>query len=219
MRYPKLIFCGLLLLAGHAALGTPVVCSLGYGDSTCVPALQASAEPQPQCSNAAGWTTSAPAAWEGSHWSQPICTYQAPQSCPTGTLQLSAATWNGTSWVGPTCQAAAPTTPADEKNACATALGVSAGSMVGPLTGTGLDQFDSVISYYSDMGWIAGGPVMPSGTPGSPATNDMFYQSGDPVTAFCWVQPGSTTVTGAEGYGWCSPNGGAASCGGGGVGN
>jgi hypothetical protein len=111
-------------------------------------------------------------------------------------------------------------TPLDEKNACAAALGVSAGSLTGPVTGSGKAQFDAIIARDTAIGFFNNGIDVITGTPGSPAMNDMFYPSGEfPTSSFCWVQPGTTTVTGKEIYGWCSPNGGSASCGGGGVGN
>ena len=132
---------------------------------------------------------------------------------------VSAPVWTGSSWTTPVCQPIAAT-PLDEKNACAAVMRTSAGQLSGPLSGSGLDQYNDIIAKFTDMGFYWNGVNVTTGTPGSPATNDMFIVSGEyPNSDFCWVQPGTTTVTGTAVYGWCSPNGGVVSCGGGGVGN
>lgn len=97
--------------AAQPAFSAPTVCSYGYGDSTCVPALSAPAQTPTTCSTQPGWTTTAAAVWQGYRYSAPQCLYQAPQTCPANTTQLTAATWNGSSWDGPTCQPIAATPP------------------------------------------------------------------------------------------------------------
>ncbi|WP_429482497.1 hypothetical protein [Paraburkholderia youngii] len=129
---------------------------------------------------------------------------------------ITAPVWTGSGWTAPVCKPVAAT-PQDEANACGAILGYPGSQLKGPLTGSGMDQFNAIISQYTNMGFYNNNVNVSSGSPGSPATNDLFYPSGEfPPSDFCWVQPGTTNVTGKVIYGWCSPNGGAAVCGGGG---
>lgn len=199
VRLLRIALTACLLMMGSHAFAAPVRCSYGYQDSTCTPAIVAAPQPQP--------------------------------TCPAGYTQTQAPYWGGSAWMGLSCSpppppppvlppVLPPSTPGDEKNACAALWGVPASSLTGPLTGAGKDQYNAIIGRFTAMGYYWNGIDVTWGTPGSPATNDMFYPSGEyPTTDFCWVQPGTTTVTGTETYGFCSPNGGSASCGGGGVGN
>lgn len=90
------------------ARATPVVCSSGYQDNTCLTPLRHDPIPAPQCAQGPGWVTTASAVWKGSHWSQPRCSYQAPPSCPAGMLQTAAPAWTGSQWTQPGCQAVPP---------------------------------------------------------------------------------------------------------------
>lgn len=92
-----------LLLAVSAFAGSPQLCSVGYQDSTCVPALVRSADPQPMCSTGPGWTTVTASTWIGSRWTDPACRYQAPPTCQAGYTQIIAPSWTGSSWVGLNC--------------------------------------------------------------------------------------------------------------------
>lgn len=232
----------LLPLLTQTVAAAPVICSYGYQDSSCTPKLVNAPQTPPACPSSAGWTTAAAAQWIGSQYSAPQCQYQAPPSCAPGFIQ-SGPTWNGSSWVDLVCVQPAPpppiASPTDEKQACAAALtqweGFTPSSpnysaivnqyvnlMTGPSTGVGLNQFNGVVdSYASNPAWVLvpPTPTTSSGAIGTPSTNDMFYVviSGVP-NYFCWLQPGTTTVTGMAVVSWCSANGGAVSCGGGGGG-
>lgn len=107
----KYFLIAVSLLGCGAAMAAPRLCSPGYQDSTCVTPISRAPIAAPQCSTAAGWTTSYPAVWQGAQWSQPGCNYQAPPSCPPGYTQNSAPWWNGSSWVGLGCQPTTPPTP------------------------------------------------------------------------------------------------------------
>jgi hypothetical protein len=125
------------LLLGQAAFANPVRCSPGYQDSTCTPALANAPQPQPQCPNSAGWTTSVASQWIGSQWSAPSCNYQAPPSCVPGYDEPTPPVWDGSNWVGMVCIPRAPTiTPAQQEAACQAALPSNTGSVV-PYYGSG----------------------------------------------------------------------------------
>ncbi len=111
-----------LVACCRSASATPVVCSWGYQDSTCLTPQQHSPTPPPACQSGPGWTTISSAVWQGSHWSQPACNYQAPPSCPGGYQQTSAPWWNGSGWVGLGCTLPPPpqATLSDQLQACAT---------------------------------------------------------------------------------------------------
>jgi hypothetical protein len=93
----------------------------------------------------------------------------------------------------------------------------------GPFTGNGMDQYNAIVQAEESQSVDGFTPYMGSnspwllgGAPGTPAENDLFVYN---ASAFCWVQPGTTNVTGRVFIHWCGPNGGTADCGGGGVGN
>lgn len=129
---------------------------------------------------------------------------------------------------------AAPTPPAqnippvpvqDEENACTVAYEadrgrkVGPGTWLGPYTGSGLTQFNNAMAVANTQGLypMPSDPEDTYGNPGTPVnSNDMFLVS--PV-AFCWVQPGTTNVTGVAVLNWCGDNTGTVQCSGGGYGN
>lgn len=90
------------------ARATPVTCSPGYQDNTCLTPIYHDPIPAPQCAQGPRWVTTGSAVWQGSHWSQPQCSYQAPPSCPAGMLQTAAPTWTGSQWTQPGCQSVPP---------------------------------------------------------------------------------------------------------------
>jgi hypothetical protein len=101
-----------LTLASTVTLAQPARCSSGYQDASCVGYLANLPQVAPTCSNAPGWQTTAPAVWQGSHYSAPGCTYTPPPTCPAGMTQTGNPTWNGSSWVGLVCTpASAPPSP------------------------------------------------------------------------------------------------------------
>lgn len=105
-----------LCVGGAASAAGPVRCSPGFQDSSCVGVLLNAPQVAPTCAAAGtGWTTTTPATWAGSKYTQPKCSYTAAPTCPSGYDQTAAPTWNGTSWVGLACQPQAlpspPTTP------------------------------------------------------------------------------------------------------------
>jgi hypothetical protein len=121
MVRPSVFVVGALI--AHIGLATPILCSPGYQDATCLTPFVSAAAPAPACRTDPGWTTTAPAVWQGSQWSQPQCSYQAQQVCPVGTTTVSPSTWTGSSWTQPTCQVQAPQppqalTPADLAASC-----------------------------------------------------------------------------------------------------
>jgi hypothetical protein len=94
----QLLFASIALTGAHTAFAHEIDCTPNYSDSRCMTPIRSSPIPSPKCSTAAGWTTAAAAVWQGSHWSQPMCSYQAPPTCPSGYTQTSAPVWNGSSW-------------------------------------------------------------------------------------------------------------------------
>lgn len=100
-----------VILGSRIAVANPVLCSPGYQDSTCVTPISRAPTPAPQCSAGAGWTTTSSAVWQGAQWSSPGCNYQAPPTCPAGTIQASGPFWNGGSWSQPVCAAVPPPAP------------------------------------------------------------------------------------------------------------
>jgi hypothetical protein len=111
MKLSNLLVKTLLLacvLADREALAAPTRCAPGYQDATCLTPIGHAVETAPACSNAAGWTTIAPAAWIGSGYTSPQCSFQAAPTCPAGDTQTQAPTWNGSTWVGLACVAPAP---------------------------------------------------------------------------------------------------------------
>ena len=108
----KLLLLACLLLIGRSALATPVRCSPGYVDSTCITALVGAPIPPPVCATAPGWTTITAAKWIGSGYTQPQCSYQAPPVCSSapGYITVAPASWNGSSWSNPSCSYTPPPT-------------------------------------------------------------------------------------------------------------
>lgn len=186
-------------------------------------------------------TPIAPGCGPGESWTKNGARYQCetPQpSCQYGFA--SGPVWTGSSWSF-SCNAPPPPvqpTPAtggntqtvtrqDEENACTAAYTAfwrkapigGASAMTGPYTGSGLNQFNNSVAAIAATGVYlsTAAPEVQTGNPGTPAnSNDMFiFQNG----AYCWLQPGTTNVTGLALLTWCSPNGGSVQCGGGGVGN
>jgi hypothetical protein len=96
-----LIVC--TFLSSESAMAGPVRCSVNNQDSTCVGQITTAWQTAPACPSTPGYTTVAPAQWQGSHYSAPQCYYQAPPTCPTGFTQTSASVWNGSSWSAPGC--------------------------------------------------------------------------------------------------------------------
>ena len=98
----SLLLIPCVAVSSLAAAG-PTRCSPGYQDSSCVGVLLNAPQTAPTCSTAYGWQTVTPAAWQGSKYSTPVCSYTAPPTCPGGFDPSSTPTWNGSSWVGLTC--------------------------------------------------------------------------------------------------------------------
>lgn len=116
MLKPIVTYLG-LSLAATAALAQPARCSPGYQDASCVGYLANPPQVAPTCSTSAGWQTTSPAVWQGSHFSAPGCSYTPPPTCPGGTTQTGNPTWNGSSWSGLVCQP--PSAPPSPLNASA----------------------------------------------------------------------------------------------------
>jgi hypothetical protein len=72
-----LIACGLWLQNARA---TPVSCSPGYTDNTCLTPIHHDAVPAPTCP--AGWTQSTAPRWIGSKWTSPGCQPPPPPPDP-----------------------------------------------------------------------------------------------------------------------------------------
>lgn len=104
-RWKRAVFGIALLLGMASANAAPAHCSYGYQDSSCItPQYRAPQTPPAGCSTAAGWTTVTAAKWMGSGYTQPVCSYQTPPTCPDGYLVAAQPSWNGTNWVGLACQ-------------------------------------------------------------------------------------------------------------------
>jgi hypothetical protein len=213
-----------LLSGARCALATPVLCSPGNQDSTCVPLISGGPIPAPRCSTDAGWTTTSPAVWQGSHWSEPQCNYEAPPTCPSGYTQTSSPVWNGSSWSEPGCTPPRqPVLPADQEQACQSYListpegrYFNVGHNVftdGPLNGSGLVQYNAILQRGESNGLYTG-DAWTYGSPGTPNNNDLFFSPLASDQLFCWVQPGTTNVTAVQVVHWCNGNGGSADCGG-----
>jgi hypothetical protein len=118
-----LIALGFLIGGNSAwAAGSAAGCTSGFEDNPCLGVINSSkvvsaAQVAPQCASTPGWTTTAPAKWDGSYYSTPQCNYQPPPSCPAGYTETSAPFWNGSSWSAPGCQQ--PITAQDLMNNCA----------------------------------------------------------------------------------------------------
>lgn len=122
--WPLLALFTILIAAGlwvQNARATPVSCSSGYQDNTCLTPIHHDPTPAPKCSTDPGWITTGNAVWQGSHWSQPQCSYQPPPSCPAGMQQTAAPTWTGSQWTQPSCQQPI-LPPVDPISQCAQAI-------------------------------------------------------------------------------------------------
>jgi hypothetical protein len=221
--FARIAFVVGVFLAGSDAMAGPVRCSVNNQDSTCVGHLTTAWQAAPTCPNQPGWTTIASAQWIGSQYSAPQCNYQAPPSCPANDVTVSGPSWTGSSWIGLACQAPAPQVPtaADELAACKSAYSQTPnaqfiafstfGSMHGPYTGSGLDQYNQVIQQKESIGFFANGGTAPS--PSISSTNDLFWGSyASPLALYCFVQSGTTNVTALVQIYWCNGNGGATGC-------
>jgi len=104
-----IVLVGMLVL-GHSAFATPVRCSAGFQDNTCLTPIAATPKVAPTCPSSAGYTTATPAKWIGSGYTAPACTYTPPPTCSTaaGWLTVVGASWNGSSWSAPECSYTAP---------------------------------------------------------------------------------------------------------------
>jgi len=181
----------------------------------------------PNCTAPDVWT-----AYNG-HYMCAAPTPQCQYGYASGPVLNSNGAWSY-SCDGPPAPPAPPPPPGggskptqDEKNACTAAYTsvfdeapiYGANGMTGPYTGSGLNQFNNSVAAIAATGVYlsTAAPEVQTGDPGTPAnSNDMFiFASG----AYCWVQPGTTNVTGLAVLTWCSPNGGSTQCGGAGVGN
>jgi hypothetical protein len=173
-----------------------------------------------------------------------LCTQIPPApTCPTGETEVSAPYWDSTTnqWVGIVCQM--PVTAATQQAACTTVWNnyynaaltsdiqlfgnaylnywsnhiLPSTPYTGPTNENGISAWQTAITNYENIGWIYEGTFAYSGTlPDSSTNNDVIYNTQDYA---CFLQPNTNNVIGLGGTSWCSPNGGAVSCGGGGVGN
>jgi hypothetical protein len=177
-----------LICALHPAFSAPVVCSYGYQDSSCTPAITAAPQAAPTCSTAAGWTTAAAATWIGSQYTAPQCNYQAPPSCPSGDITTSAASWNGSAWVGLGCQA--PVIIPTYSDQCTAQI--PAGYMFGQIAGFNPNSWNN--PSFTPGGYAYGLPRTDTvyaaalyGPPVEQACGDNG-QSGDYI-AYCGINP------------------------------
>jgi hypothetical protein len=211
----------LLVAAGwsvQASAQTAGGCGHGYDDNTCIPRISVAAQPQPQCSAAAGWTTGAPAVWRGNGWSSPQCNYTAPPTCASGDTEIAPPVWNGESWSAPACEAppAPSITPQDQLDACASysqprdssnfsslpgdyiANCSSLGECGSGIAGTGYSAYWSVgyiqnaISINGDFGYASGFD------PAQTADDMSYIYIGNPGGDLdvCFFSPNTTTVIG-----------------------
>jgi hypothetical protein len=146
----RLLLLLLALLITESASATPVRCSYGYQDSTCLPTLSYAPQPPPQCPTSVGWTTVAAAVWIGSQFSAPQCSYQAPPACPPGNTQ-GGPTWDGSEWVNLICtpfsEPSVPTLP-NSVQACWASQNVVQGSINATFTG----DSENDLTYYNVTG-------------------------------------------------------------------
>lgn len=102
------IAAGLLSLLAPSLAFAGSTCVFGAQDNTCLTRIVNAPEVASSCSTGAGYQTVTPAVWQGSQWSQPVCSYTAPPTCVSGTSQTTAPTWDGTQWVGQVCTVVSP---------------------------------------------------------------------------------------------------------------
>ena len=192
------------LLFGHAASASPVICSLGYADSTCIEPLQSGWQAPPTCSTAAGWTTLSPATWAGSHYTSPQCNYQAPPSCPTeaGYITTAYPSWNGSTWVGLLCAFV----PEPGANTCPDGFAVSpywTGSSWAYTCNAPPDPANICNAFFATQGYDGNftdddfGPVNGE-LEGSAYSTGPEYDNGSYLTnvygGYCWVDPTTGAV-------------------------
>lgn len=108
-QYPQYSDKG--VLSGQGMGCSPVRCSPGNEDSTCITPIVTAWQTPTNCSTGPGWTTTTPAKWIGSQYTAPTCNYQAPPSCPGGYTEISPPSWNGATWVGLACVPSLPPPP------------------------------------------------------------------------------------------------------------
>jgi hypothetical protein len=174
---------------GHSAFATPVQCSAGYQDSTCLTPIRQGPTAAPTCSTGAGWTTVSPAVWQGYQWSQPQCAYQSQPVCPSGYTTASAATWTGSSWTQPVCVPPQAQTPPPPPQTAAQACQIA-------IANNGFQSIQEYTAFYGnfpyaggvavqDVRFFASGPV-------------AYNPCGDATTGYqvdCLVNPnGSVAV-------------------------
>lgn len=233
---PAAVALGAVLSARASA--APVICvTPGYADARCLTPIRQAPSPAPGCSSAPGWTTISPAVWQGYHWGQPQCNYQAPPTCAPNWTQTSAPVWNGANWSAPSCVAPfQPTTPQQEQQACVTLWNstwkarfgpypiVSAsavGQITGPIPEIGLSQYDAQVAALTAKGaynftlYLYGSAFGGGTQPGDNEPNDYVYIGG----LMCWLHPGTTNIIGVAEYYYCTDTSATANCGGGGFGN
>jgi hypothetical protein len=93
------------LFVTSEAHATPVVCSYGNADSTCMQgaALYAPQQTPPTICTGAGQTVASSPQWIGSVYTSGSCNYTPPPTCPPNTNQQGTLSWNGSFWVGSNC--------------------------------------------------------------------------------------------------------------------
>ena len=108
----KILLLACILLCGRSALATPVRCSEGYQDNTCLTPIAAAPKVVPTCPSTPGYTMADPAKWIGSSYTNPTCNYTAPPVCSTapGWVTVAGASWTGASWSNPSCSYTPPPT-------------------------------------------------------------------------------------------------------------
>jgi hypothetical protein len=161
------------------------------------------------------------------------CQLPPPPTCADGDTETAAPTWNGSSWVGLGCATPPPSlppggTPTSERAACVAAWDASSKwlnslgpnvPVTGPLTGNGMDQYNTFITNLENVGDYNIGSMLNMGsTPSASTQNDMFYINTLP-DAICWVDAGTNNVIGLYSVSFCTANQATVNCGGGGIGN
>jgi hypothetical protein len=201
-RTSKLVVGAVLVCTIHSAFSAPVRCSYGYQDATCTPAIVAAPQPQPVCSIAAGWTTTAPSQWIGSQYSAPQCNYQPPPTCASGFTQTSAPWWNGAAWVGLACSP--PTLPSfDPTSACAGAIpgGYTAGTGFTYNSGYSDPTWAAQAGYPGDTAYLASGwgPGYPNACGNTHYEYALVcYVSSNSITGWYLTPSNSTTCGGTH---------------------
>lgn len=195
-RWKRAVFGIALLLGMAGANAAPAHCSYGYQDSSCItPQYRVPQTPPAGCSTAAGWTTVTAAKWMGSGYTQPVCSYQAPPSCPPGDDQ-SGPDWNGSAWVNLECTPLAR----DPASGCESLVDHNSYSNQYAYTWT---QESKSVSYSATQ----------NGIPSSAVTYEAIRDSSNNVDV-AWTGPTYTDeslcVTSNVWHAWCYVNGSTA---------